>query len=151
MSNEYDHPNVIMPPPLIFACGIAGGLIFNKIAPWNMGHIYTGMVLFLLGLGLVAWAIATFKKHNTAIQPHLPATALVMTGPYRFSRNPIYLGFTLVYCGVALWIYNGWILVFLPAVLIVLHRGIILREEAYLTQKFGETYWEYHKRVRRWL
>ncbi|HEU5040160.1 MAG TPA: isoprenylcysteine carboxylmethyltransferase family protein, partial [Gemmatimonadales bacterium] len=76
---------------------------------------------------------------------------LVTDGPYRFTRNPMYLGFTLWYLAGTAWVNSLWLLVLLPVVLLVMQRGVITREEAYLERRFGREYTEYRARVRRWL
>ena len=77
--------------------------------------------------------------------------AIIQSGPFRISRNPVYLADTLCYVGVAILLNTAWPLLFLPVVLLVMHRGVILREERYLEQKFGDEYNSYKMRVRRWL
>lgn len=98
----------------------------------------------------MSWAFSTMRKVGTSASPYLPAAMLVTHGPFRFSRNPIYVAMTGFYIGAALLI-NSWWLVFLlaPLVLIMLF-GVIVREEAYLAAQFGEAYLAYKSRVRRW-
>lgn len=76
---------------------------------------------------------------------------MVTNGPYRFTRNPMYLGFTLLYLGAAFWVNTAWPVILLPLVLAVMHYGVIVREEAYLERVFAEEYRTYRQRVRRWL
>jgi protein-S-isoprenylcysteine O-methyltransferase Ste14 len=107
----------------------------------------------LIGFGLAVelWAIGAFRRRRTAVQPWKPSTALVADGPYRFSRNPIYLGFAVTHLGLALAL-NSWLaLALLIPCLVVVDRGVIAREERYLAAKFGAPYDVYRARVRRWL
>jgi protein-S-isoprenylcysteine O-methyltransferase Ste14 len=88
---------------------------------------------------------------GTNIDPTLPTTAVVASGPFHFSRNPLYVALTLVYLGLTLLANTQWGLVMLVPLLFVMHRGVVLREERYLEQKFGETYRAYRRKVRRYL
>lgn len=93
----------------------------------------------------------TFRAAQTAILPFHPATKIVESGPYRFTRNPMYSGLTTAYLGIC-WIMNmGWPVIVLPLVLIALHHLVILREERYLESAFGQQYESYRQRVGRWL
>jgi protein-S-isoprenylcysteine O-methyltransferase Ste14 len=91
------------------------------------------------------------RAAGTNINPVLPATAIVTSGPFRFSRNPLYLSLTLLYLGLALSFNTWWGIVVLVPLLIVMHRGVVLREERYLDHKFGESYRQYRSTVRRYL
>lgn len=153
-----DIPGVLAPPPLIYLAGLALGLVAGRLWPlrlvpdslrrlrWGLGGS-----LALGGLGLAGWAVRTMYQAGTHPEPYRPVTELVSTGPFRHSRNPIYLGFTLTYLGLALLLNALWCLLFLPAVLAVMVRGVIAREEAYLERRFGERYHAYRARARRWL
>ena len=88
---------------------------------------------------------------STNVNPSLPTTAIVTSGPFRFSRNPLYVGLTLLYFGLTLAFNTWWSVVLLVPILIIMHRGVVLREECYLEQKFGETYRQYRSKVRRYL
>jgi protein-S-isoprenylcysteine O-methyltransferase Ste14 len=110
-----------------------------------------GWLLVALGAGLSVWALATFRGARTAIRPSRPASTLVAHGPFRLSRNPMYLGLTLLYLGVMPLVNSVWGRLFLPVVIVILHLTIIRREERYLAATFGGAYDEYRRRVRRWL
>ena len=110
-----------------------------------------GMVLVALGMALAAWGMLVFVRARTAIYPNRPASRVVRHGPYRFTRNPMYVGMTAAYAGVALALNLGWPFVLLPLVLFALVRLVIRREERYLAQAFGADYDAYRARVRRWL
>jgi len=88
---------------------------------------------------------------GTNVNPALPTIAIVASGPFRFSRNPLYLALTLLYFGLTLAFNTWWGIVVLIPLLIIMHRGVVLREERYLDQKFGETYRQYRSKVRRYL
>ena len=145
---------VVAPPPLIYAVPLVAGLLLQHWRPmpfvpgWAAVPVGIACALFgLLGLP----AVLAFHKAKTSPNPLRPSTAVVTTGPYRFSRNPMYVGITLLYVGVAIWVNTVWPLLFLPVILIVMHYGVIVREEAYLERTFGEEYRQYRQRVRRWL
>lgn len=91
------------------------------------------------------------ESAGTNVNPSLPATTLVMTGPYAFSRNPMYVARTCLYLGLGLMVNALGILLALVPLLLVMHYGVIKREECYLEAKFGEAYRQYRSRVRRWL
>jgi protein-S-isoprenylcysteine O-methyltransferase Ste14 len=104
-----------------------------------------------LGLALGLAAVRQFRRHETPFNPHQPSTALITAGPYRYSRNPIYLALNLVYAGIGIAADNPWTLALLVPVLIVMHHGVITREERYLERKFPDTYRRYKSTTRRWL
>jgi protein-S-isoprenylcysteine O-methyltransferase Ste14 len=102
-------------------------------------------------LALAIWAIATFRRIGTTPNPAGGSTALALEGPYRFSRNPMYLSLLLLMAGIGLAANTPWPLLTLPIVVFVLRRGVIEYEERYLTAKFGEPYRAFMARVRRWI
>jgi len=102
-------------------------------------------------LALAILAIRRFRLAGTSVVPGEPSTVLVVKGPYQFTRNPIYIGFVLLYFGLAIILTSLWVLVLLIPVLIVLQRGVVEREEIYLERQFGEAYRKYQARVPRWL
>ncbi|MDQ3810383.1 MAG: isoprenylcysteine carboxylmethyltransferase family protein, partial [Chloroflexota bacterium] len=110
-----------------------------------------GGVVTAGGVALIAWSIATLLSAGTDPRPDQPTTALVTRGPYRYTRNPIYLGFVGIYAGLLLVVGTAWPALFLPAVLAVVRRGVIEREERYLAGRFGHAFADYAAHVRRWL
>ena len=118
---------------------------------WLRGACFSLVALAFGCLGLLGWALVTFRLARTAIYPNQPASLIVMRGPYRLSRNPMYVALTAITLGIALLLNSPWILALLPVVLGLLMRLVILREEAYLTSAFGEPYKQYKTSVRRWL
>ena len=100
---------------------------------------------------LAIWAIVTFRSAGTRVETTEPTRAIVTHGPYRFTRNPIYVGMFLGQTGLAIGFDNLWILAMLIPFYLVLRYGVVAREEAYLERKFGDVYSDYKSRVRRWL
>jgi protein-S-isoprenylcysteine O-methyltransferase Ste14 len=153
-TDERDIPGVVAPPPLIYAAGLLLGWGLQRLWPrawlpvdWARP---LGVVLLLAGLvGVVA--VLAFRRAGTTPNPRRPAAHLVTGGPYRITRNPMYIGFTLWYLAASSWANALWPVVLLPLVLLVLQRGVIAREEAYLQRRFGREYDEYRTRVRRWV
>jgi protein-S-isoprenylcysteine O-methyltransferase Ste14 len=148
-------PGVIAFPPLIYAGPLALGLLLNAVVPVRFlpPSIRWWLGLPLIGSGLVvgAAAIGTLRRAGTNVNPNAPTTALVTNGPFRFSRNPIYLAFTLLYGGITVVANALWAVLPLPIILAVMQRGVIEREERYLDRTFGTAYRQYQARVRRWL
>ena len=106
---------------------------------------------FVLALALFAWAIVTITGAGSNVPTKLPTTTIVESGPYRFTRNPIYLGMCIGLLGLAIALDNLWLLLMLVPFVLVIHYGVVAREEAYLERKFGDVYRGYRSRVRRWL
>lgn len=157
MTPPRDNPGVLAPPPLIFL----GFLLIG----WGIGHLLNepsigltveirrGLAFAFVIVGLLTemTALGGFRRVGTAPEPWKPTTALVTGGLYRFSRNPIYVGFALIYVGFAFAMDSWAALAMLLPCLVVIDRAVILREEAYLTGKFGVEWTTYATRVRRWL
>jgi protein-S-isoprenylcysteine O-methyltransferase Ste14 len=150
-----DTPGVIAPPPLIYAAALIAGLILHAMYPVRflpstltpvMGWSLIGAGIFLIVAGFRA-----MHRAHTPVDPYKPSTAIVVEGPYRFSRNPLYVSLTIVYVGIAMLINTLWVLLLLPVILFIIRRGVIDREERYLEQKFGEEYLRYKANVRRWI
>jgi protein-S-isoprenylcysteine O-methyltransferase Ste14 len=147
-------PGVVAPPPLIYLGPLLAGLALDRFLPLpRLPAALRGVGLPLLvgGIGLGAWFFASMRAADTPVDPYQAPTALVEKGPFRFTRNPAYLGFALVYAGISLLAGGRWPLVFLPGVLGVIDQGVIRREEEYLEQRFRGPYSDYRNRVRRWL
>jgi protein-S-isoprenylcysteine O-methyltransferase Ste14 len=108
-------------------------------------------MLCAVGAALSAWAILTFAMERTPVLPLAPARTVVESGPYRFSRNPIYLGLVGVYAGVTLLLNTTWAILLLPVTLLLMYFLVIQVEEAHMRDRFGETYEAYRRRVRRWI
>lgn len=155
---DHDSPGVPVPPPLLFVFGFLVGLLADGVVPVGLFGparrtiaVTGGWGSIAAGLLVMFWGIATFVRSRTAVMPHLPASRLVTSGPYRFTRNPMYVGLTLTYVGLALLIDTAWPLFVLPLVLVLLVVVVVRREERYLERAFGEAYRSYRHRVRRWV
>ncbi|WP_436356796.1 methyltransferase family protein [Brevundimonas sp. CEF1] len=157
-----DHPGVIAPPPLIYLGFLLAGWGLEQFAvhmiSLGMGFsldvdLRRGLafVLVIGGLLLDGIAAGTFRRLGTPPEPWKPTTALATGGLYRYSRNPIYVGFAVTYAGFALAMDSPVALALLAPCLIVIDRFVIAREEAYLSAKFGAEYQAYKGKVRRWL
>lgn len=153
--NHHDSPGVITLPPLIYLGGLTAGVLLHHWMPLHfMPVAQTGLVgfAFLLVAALIALsAKRAMHAAQTNINPRKPTTSIVTSGPYRFSRNPLYLSLVLILIGSACAADAAWILIMLLPVLAIVQVGVIQREEAYLTRKFGDEYVQYTKRVRRWI
>ena len=147
--------NVILKPPRLFLISILAGLLLQLLWPLNIAGstalILLGLSLLSGSLGLMFWADGTFKRWETAVNPDNPATTLVTSGPYRFSRNPMYLAFILIQAGIGLVVNSWWLFIALLPAWIILRWGVIAREEQYLAERFGDAYLDYKTAVRRWL
>lgn len=155
MKEKKDHPNVIAPPPLIFLSGLLlGGFVAwhypFPILPNTIANVF-GILLVVAALGIILTAWLQMRKAKTNIEPWKPTTTILDSGLYAVSRNPIYLAGIFVYLGMSCLFNSIWFLPLLPIVLFILYFGVILREEKYLEDKFGEEYLNYKKRVRRWI
>ena len=152
-------PDVKFPPPLLFATGLGGGVLLDRVLVSPFGHVIpatlplqvAGIVLGVLGLVCVYTGIITFRRARTAIYPNQPAVQVVSHGIYRYTRNPMYLGLTALYVGGVLVLGSLGALLLLPVVHVLLFSFVITREEAYLHRAFPEDYAAYTSRVRRWL
>ena len=116
-----------------------------------MTQYLLGIVLFGLGIGLSVTCIAHLRRLGTDFRTHKPASTLVTDGPYRVSRNPIYIALSLAHIGIAVAVDSPWMLAMLIPALAVVRVGAIAREERYLEAKFGDDYRRYRASVRRWL
>jgi len=148
-------PDVRMHPPVIYAISILTGIGLNNIwrlpMPYGIhGTLYGGFTLGMLIL-IAAWSLSRFKHADTDVRPDRPDSALITSGPYRYTRNPLYIALTLAQITVALWYNNFWILLLVAPSVIVITRYAIAREERYLERLFGQEYLDYKQRVRRWL
>ena len=155
MAEHDDTPGVIAPPPLIYLGGLAVGLVLDWLLPSaslsSALSVPLGIALIAAGLTLMSSFIGAFRRAGTAVPTRRPTTAIVTTGPYRFSRNPGYLGMALIFSGIAVLAEAMWAFAALAAVLLLIRFGVIAREERYLERKFGEDYTRYRARVRRWI
>jgi protein-S-isoprenylcysteine O-methyltransferase Ste14 len=152
-----DNPGIIAPPPLIYAGPLIVGLILHALFPVRLVRFLPRMVRAILGGSLVGFALTfitigfrTMRHAHTNVDPRQPTTTLVVEGPFRVTRNPLYLSLTLFYTGITILVNTFWTALLLPVILIVMRKGVIDREERYLERKFGEQYLHYKASVRRW-
>jgi protein-S-isoprenylcysteine O-methyltransferase Ste14 len=156
MAETVDRSNVVIPPPIAWILAILAGLVAGwfyplLFVPTSIPRAWVGGGLFALGVALAVWAIVAIRKAGTQFDVYKPTTAIVENGPYRFTRNPIYLGMFLGQTGIAIGFDNLWVLAMLVPLYFVIRHGVIAREESYLERKFGAVYRGYKSRVRRWL
>ncbi|GAC1646241.1 MAG: isoprenylcysteine carboxylmethyltransferase family protein [Ktedonobacteraceae bacterium] len=157
-TNTQDNPGVVAPPPLIYAGGLAIGLLFQRLLPMKLLPrtsrsitLTLGSTCISLALTILFLGIRQMRNAHTNVNPTHPATTIVTEGPFRFTRNPLYLGLLLLYLGITFVVNSLWTMLFLPAVLVLMNVGVIAREERYLERKFGASYLTYKQSVRRWL
>jgi len=155
MATGADNPGVVAPPPLLYL----GAFLIVLVCRWfwplpidteNRG-LWPGLTVSALAVGAAIWGRRTMAAAGTNINPARPATTIVSSGPFRFSRNPLYLCLTQLYLGLTLAVNTWWGVVVLVPLIIVMHFGVVLREERYLERKFGDSYRQYRSRVRRYL
>jgi protein-S-isoprenylcysteine O-methyltransferase Ste14 len=152
-----DIPGVIVFPPLIPLSILIVGIILNVVAPLDLlkhvpllVRIIIGTIAFVVGLGMVIAAGRNFRQIGTNVNPSQPTLVLATTGIFRRTRNPMYVGGSLVLLGIATGGALDWVLLLLILSLPLVHYGIIRREESYLERKFGEEYRSYQKQVARY-
>ncbi len=155
MGLDNDHAQVMVAPPLVFWGYLLGALLLNWVVPFPTPQTailrVIGGLAVMGGIWLVAAAVSQMMKAHTTPDPHQPTTALVTGGPYRLTRNPIYLGFFLIYMGFTLLAGILWGLLLSPFLLWTITNAAIHAEEVYLEKKFEERYASYKSRVRRWI
>ncbi|WLT32781.1 isoprenylcysteine carboxylmethyltransferase family protein [Geothrix sp. PMB-07] len=144
-----------LPPPLLFlGCLLAGwGLGFLKALPTHLGEglrLSLWLLLWMAAAGQAGWAILTFRRHHTTLKPHGVASALLTSGPFQFTRNPLYVSLVSLLAGFGLLLDSAWLLMLVPVLAGLLDRLVIAREEVRLRTQFGEAYLAYCHRVRRW-
>jgi protein-S-isoprenylcysteine O-methyltransferase Ste14 len=152
---DADTSGVRVPPPLFYIAGFGIGIALEFAFPIDRPPLVITVVGAVVGAGL--WlaldgaAMLFFRRAGTSMVPMKPTTALVTTGPYRFTRNPMYLGMAFLYIAFALAFGVVWALILLPPVIAAVDQLVIALEEAYLVKRFGRQYCDYMARVRRWL
>lgn len=153
-----DSPHVIF-PPLVPTTALLVAIILDRVAPLSFlppflspgWQLWLGGAIFIVGTAIAGWAILLFYRARTNVLPTQPALNLVTDGPYRFTRNPMYVAFLFDVTGPSLFLSLEWGLLFVPVVWFVVDRFIIPREERYLLDKFGAPYADLLKRTRRWI
>lgn len=156
LERDTRRPRTLILPPAPYAAAMLGGWWLDRYQitlPLDLGALTPVFGWFVtgLGLGLMLWTMWTFARHRTTVNPYGGASTLCTSGPFRFSRNPIYLGDWIMLLGVSMLLNTFWPLVFAPLIWIMLRFGVIRHEEAHLEAKFGDAYRRYKTRVRRWI
>ena len=150
-----DHPGVIAFPPLIWLVNAVISVVVHLLMPVPIMRygvcLVCGIIFIILAPTLALSAFRTMKAAGTNILPSKPALTIVRSGPFRFTRNPMYLSLCLLQVALGFFL-NDWITLLLVVPLaLIFYYGVILREERYLSAKFGEPYLEYKREVRRWI
>jgi protein-S-isoprenylcysteine O-methyltransferase Ste14 len=142
-------------PPLVYLASLAIGTLMQLTLPLPVlsrtFNVALGVSLVAIAIALCVYSVTRFRAAGTPVPARKPTTVIVRHGPYRFSRNPIYLAFSLFQLGVAIWINSLWLLATLVAAVALIHFIVIPIEEQYLERKFGAEYLDYMAAVRRWL
>ena len=150
-----DASGAVLPPPIIFALVLMLGYGLHRMVPIvevpGPARNYLGIFLIAVAVGLAGLSVCSFWRQKTTVDPYKPVASLVIAGPYRYSRNPMYVAVALLYLGIAAYFSIIWAVIVLPAALVAVHYGVVVREEAHLEGKFGRDYLNYKSRVRRWL
>jgi protein-S-isoprenylcysteine O-methyltransferase Ste14 len=150
-----DNPGVRIPPPIVYLAAFLAGLGLQRLAPLPFLPrpiaLGLGGALSACGFAVTLAAIPTMLRGHGTLNTSAASAALVTSGPYRFSRNPMYVGLTLLYAGLACAFSVVWALPLLILALLDTTMRVIAPEERYLERNFGEAYRGYKARVRRWL
>ena len=148
-------PGIRIPPPVIYVAALAIGFVLNYLWPLSplsgSSRYVIGSVVPLVGGLIMPLVLRRFRRAGTTFDVRKPASALITEGPYRFSRNPSYVSLTLLYLGIGILLNNGWILILVAPVFLVMDLWVVRREERHLEAKFGEEFLRYKATVRRWL
>jgi protein-S-isoprenylcysteine O-methyltransferase Ste14 len=147
--------NPVVRPPLVVLASLVSGALLT--AAWPLPFVPRGLslpvgcILTALAAALFAYSIRHFRMAGTPVQGNKPAITIVRSGPYRFSRNPIYLAFFALHLGLAIWVDSLWLVATLIPTMAIIAAVVVPREERYLTGRFGPEYLDYKASVRRWL
>src|SRR5512133_1987731 len=156
MSDRDAGPGVRLPPPLVFLAGLGLGFLLQRVAPLTFAAQgqplprWLGGLLALGSAALALWAFRTFHRAHTTVRPDRSASTLLTGGPFRFTRNPLYLSLSLLHAGLAFLANALWPALMLVPVLLLIRYHVIAREERHLLGLFGADYQAYCRRVRRW-
>jgi protein-S-isoprenylcysteine O-methyltransferase Ste14 len=149
-------PSAVPWPPLLIVAVLAAGWLAGWLypLPWpgldDLPARLIGYGLGIAGIALVAWSIATLRRAGTTVQPHQGADRLVTDGPFRWRRNPIYMGDVLILLGLAELTHNIWFVILAPVFALAVYRLAIVPEERHLEERFGQAYLDYKAHTRRW-
>jgi protein-S-isoprenylcysteine O-methyltransferase Ste14 len=149
---------LLVPVPWVFVLGYLLGVALERVAPLPLRSpilpdlaVLIGLLVFALGAAIAGWGWAAFRLARTTTVPGATSAQMVTWGPYRFTRNPMYVGLTIAYLGEAVILHQIWPVIVLPLVLAYVDRIVIPLEERTLAETFGAAYAEYRARVGRWL
>ena len=154
-AKQPDHAGVAFHPPLLLLASLGVGFLLRWLVPHPVlaapASATIGPVVVALSFGVFIWALVTMLRGHASIPTNTPTEAIVTDGPYRLSRNPIYLSMILLQVGVGIWTASLWFFILAAVCVALLTWGVIRREERYLTRKFGNEYLSYKSNVRRWI
>ncbi len=156
-SGTQDNPGMAAwRPAAIQLSTVLAGLMLHSLWPAEIPLAapvaWIAVPMFMgLGFAIIALSYREFARARTSLRPDRGAHALIRTGPFRYSRNPLYVAVSLLIAGIAVWMNNLWVLVMLIPLFLVMSRAVIAREERYLEHKFGREYLDYKESVRRWI
>jgi protein-S-isoprenylcysteine O-methyltransferase Ste14 len=155
MNPNDDHAHVVINPFLIYIGSGICAVVLQKLLPLSFlpqpGAAILGVIVMVGSFGFGLPAVLNMIAARTTANPHRPTTTLVFSGPYRFSRNPMYIGLTLLFAGLMTYLQLTWGLLLVPLVVWLITIWVIVPEERYLEQKFGDNYLNYKSTVRRWI
>ena len=155
MNPHQDHSGAKIHPPILWLFHMIAVVVINTFLPLPLAFpvllIWLGRLLVILGAALGLSALSGFWRARTTVNPRGSVSSSVMGGPYRFTRNPMYLGFVILLIGFPLLFKSYWGLILSPLFVVLMNRLVIRHEEAYLEKKFAEQYTNYKVRVRRWI
>ena len=152
-----DIARILAPPPILFILCLGAGCLLHWLVPQSApplpyyARAAAGCLLIITSLLTGGVTVRAFRRCRTPVSPHKPTVNIVTSGPFRFSRNPLYCALLILYAGCAVLIHSLWVYLLMPFLFCLLHFGVVLREEQYLAGKFGTDYLGYKKSVRRWL
>ncbi len=157
MKKQKDSAEIVAKPPVIYGIPLLIGILLNsffslKIFPegTSTSLLILSWILVVFGFFIAGWVLSIFLKKGEDISPDRPTKIIITNGPFRFSRNPVYLSLNIVYFGISLILNNLWLIIFWPFAFLILRYGVVSKEEQYLERKFGKKYLVYKKRTRRW-
>lgn len=145
----------VVRPPLVYLSSVVAGTVLDVVWPLpffpGVLALPVGSSLVVIAMALFSYSVRQLRAAGTPVPGNTPTTVIVRTGPYRFSRNPIYLAFSLLHLGIAIWANSPWLIAMLIAAVALMALVVIPREERYLEGRFGTEYVDYKTSVHRWL
>lgn len=145
----------VVRPPLVYLSSVVAGTVLDVVWPLPFFPralaLPVGSSLVVIAMALFSYSVRQLRAAGTPVPGNRPTTVIVRTGPYRFGRNPIYLAFSLLHLGIAIWVNSLWLIATLIAAVALMALVVIPREERYLERRFGAEYLDYKASVRRWL